>query len=242
LGFTIDFAPVLDIDTNPKSPVIGDRSFGNEPKRVIRHALPFARGLRDGGVLPCAKHFPGHGDAALDSHLTLPRIDHERERLEQIEMAPFRAWTRTGLGPVMTAHVIYSALDSGNPASMSRAIIRGELVDNMGFKGAVITDDLEMGAIKEIGGPGRAAISAMSAGSHGLLVCRSEETRNEVKASLTAEATANPLFREVLKGAAERLRPLALPPGPAPSHTWLGSDDHLALQEKLNASLRGMSY
>ena len=151
-GFTVNFAPVLDVDTYPSSPVIGDRAFGATPAAVIRHAIPFARGLRRGGVVPCAKHFPGHGGAALDSHLTLPRVPHPRKRLDQVEIAPFATWCREAMGPVMSAHVVYPGLDPKRPATLSGAIIDGILRRDLGFEGVVFSDDLEMGAIEALGG------------------------------------------------------------------------------------------
>jgi beta-N-acetylhexosaminidase len=170
IGFTVDFAPVLDVDTHPASPIIGDRAFGGTPGTVTRHGLAFARGLTLGGVHPCAKHFPGHGDAALDSHLALPEVALDADRLRELEMAPIAAWCETGAGPVMTAHVVYPALDPDLPATLSRRIITGELRERLGFRGVVFTDDLEMGAIQALGGAGEVAVRAMAAGADGLLV------------------------------------------------------------------------
>jgi beta-N-acetylhexosaminidase len=114
-GINVDFAPVLDVDTNPDNPVIGDRSFGRDADTVITHALAFARGLAKSGVASCGKHFPGHGDTDLDSHLALPRIAHDRARLERVELAPFRA-ARGVVPSIMTAHVVFDALDREVPA------------------------------------------------------------------------------------------------------------------------------
>jgi beta-N-acetylhexosaminidase len=243
LGFTLDFAPVLDVDTNPASPVIGDRAFGCEPDAVIRHGLAFARGLRDGGVLPCAKHFPGHGDAALDSHLALPRVEFSAERLRAVEMAPFSAYAAAGLGPIMTAHVVYPALDPDAPATASRPILTDELRGRLGFEGAVLTDDLEMGAVARIGGPSVAAVRALRAGADGLLVCRGRGAREAVIEAVAREARDDAAFRERLEEAVSRIDALRIQPTRAHGPEWIGSAEHALLRdgalEKLAAALVG---
>lgn len=239
LGFTLNFAPVLDVDTNPDSPVIGDRSYGREVGQVIGHGFAFARGLRDGGVHPCAKHFPGHGDAEADSHLSLPTVHHDRERLEAVEMEPFAAWARTGLGPIMTAHIVFPALDPDAAATTSRRILTVELRERMGFGGPIITDDLEMGAIGELGGPAAAAVATIKAGAHGLLVCRSEGVRAEVVAALASQANADPAFAGKLEHAANKLSTLGLFHGPAVGPDWIGSDSHLEMRQTLMNQLTG---
>ncbi|MCP4678011.1 MAG: beta-N-acetylhexosaminidase [Deltaproteobacteria bacterium] len=237
LGFTLNCAPVLDVDTNPDSPIIGDRSYGTTPKEVIRHGLAFARGLRDGGVFPCAKHFPGHGDATIDSHVSLPRVEHERERLTSIEMEPFAAWARTGLGPIMSAHVVYPALDPDNPATASRPIIRGELREGLRFNGPVLTDDLEMGAIAEHGGPAVVAVQAIHGGVDGLLVCRRPEIRAEVREALVRECEKNPAFARKLEVAAGRLASLAHMTGPRVDVSWIGTSGHDSLKSAVLSML-----
>jgi beta-N-acetylhexosaminidase len=236
LGFTMDFAPVLDVDTRPDSPVIGDRAFGPDPMVVERHALAFAAGLCSGGVSPCAKHFPGHGDAALDSHLALPRVDRDADDLRSREMVPFAAWAHRHMGPVMTAHVVYPALDPENPATLSPAIIGGELRQRLGFQGAVLSDDLEMGALQAFGGPGPAAVRALGAGVDGLLVCRRLDQRERVTEALTREAVDNPSFEANLEAAAGRLASMAVPEKREPL-SWIGSPAHRALQERITRRL-----
>src|SRR5262249_37347703 len=145
LGIAVNLASVLDVDSNPANPVIGDRSFGADPQTVIRHGLAFARGLEASGMLSCGKHFPGHGDTDLDSHQSLPHVTHDRARLEGVELAPFRA----AIGPLpllMTAHVVYRGLDPDTPATLSRKILTGLLREELGYEGLLITDDLNMGA------------------------------------------------------------------------------------------------
>ncbi|HNW36979.1 MAG TPA: glycoside hydrolase family 3 N-terminal domain-containing protein, partial [Candidatus Ozemobacteraceae bacterium] len=172
LGLTWNLAPVLDIN-HPGNPGIGARSFGDTPETVIKYALPFAAGLREGGVLACAKHFPGKGHARVDSHLTLPVIPYDRSRLMSFELAPFKAAIDAGIDAVMTAHVFFPAFEpSPNlPATMSEAVLTGLLRRELGFKGLLITDDLEMGAITEAFGVADAARRSFLAGADLLLIC-----------------------------------------------------------------------
>ncbi len=235
LGFTVNFAPVLDVNTNPASPVIGDRAFGPTAAQVVRHGLAFARGLRAGGVFPCAKHFPGHGDAAVDSHLGLPIVSHDEGRLREVELEPFAAWARTALGPVMSAHVVYPALDPATPATASRRILTGLLREQLHFNGVIFTDDLEMGAIVGLGGAAAFAVDILRAGADGLLVCRSLALRDEIIARLVDEAVRNGDFAMKLARAAVRLAPLAHPPGPSVPFSFVGSDEHAQLAQSVRA-------
>ncbi len=236
LGFTIDFAPVLDVDTHEDSPIIGDRAFGSTPETVVKHALAFAEGLKQGGVSPCAKHFPGHGDASLDSHLDLPRVAHDTLRLRSLEMVPFAAWAAAGMGPVMTAHVVYPTLDPELPATLSRPVVSGELRERLGFRGAVLTDDLEMGAITALGGPGKVAVRAVEAGVDGLLVCRRRSHREAVVEALARAASDTPGFAERLEVAAARLASIPLD-GFRNAPGWIGSPTHRSLQSEVTGRL-----
>ena len=141
-GFTLDFAPVLDVDSNPDNPIIGDRAFGSDPRTVMRGAVAFLQGLQDKNVLACGKHFPGHGDTSVDSHLALPVITHDRARLERVELPPFRAASGAGIASMMTAHIVCEALDPGVPATLSRAICASLLRAEIGFDGVLFSDDL----------------------------------------------------------------------------------------------------
>ena len=230
LGITLNFAPVFDVNTNPDSPIIGDRAFGTTAKDVVANGLSFARGLREGGVFPCAKHFPGHGDATVDSHLDLPTVHHDEKRLMAVEIEPFAAFARTRLGPIMTAHILYPALDPEFPATMSHKILGNLLADRLHFDGAVITDDLEMGAITNGIGTEKAAVATIRAGASGVLVCHSEALQQQVKAALIQEATINPDFETKLKKAVIRLAPLAYPAGADVPFDWIGSDAHRELK------------
>lgn len=171
LGINLNFAPVLDVDTNPANPVIGDRSYGRTPDVVTAFARQAIRGLHEAGVVACGKHFPGHGDTELDSHLALPTVDQPLDRLEKVELAPYAALLHI-LRTIMTAHVVYPAWDPDTPATFSQTILTGMLKGKMGFDGVVISDDLEMLAVAEGWTPSERAVKALLAGADLLLICR----------------------------------------------------------------------
>ncbi|MCB9597088.1 MAG: beta-N-acetylhexosaminidase [Sandaracinaceae bacterium] len=204
IGFNVDFAPVLDVDTNPDNPVIGDRSFGADPELVARHGVAFARGLRDAGLLACGKHFPGHGDTVDDSHFALPALPHAMDRLEAVELVPFRA-AAGEVGSVMTAHIVFRALDPDRPATLSRAVVTGLLREQLGYDGLVVSDDLEMKAIADHWSTGRAAVEAIRAGCDLLLICATVELLEEARAALAAEAARDGAFAARLDAAARRV-------------------------------------
>ena len=174
-GIHWNLAPVADCNTNPNNPVIGYRSFGSDPHSVASKAVLFFRGLRDGGLLSCAKHFPGHGDTDTDSHLALPVLRKSKETLQAEELLPFRRLIEAGIPAVMTGHLAVPELDpSGTPASLSRPIIEGQLRGEMGYDGAVITDALNMHAVsKREPEPGITALRACQAGND--LLCFAED-------------------------------------------------------------------
>jgi beta-N-acetylhexosaminidase len=215
LGFTMDFAPVLDVDTNPENPVIGDRSFGATPEQVIEQAFAFARGLHEGGIMSCGKHFPGHGDTDLDSHLALPRLGHDRARLNQVELAPFRA-ARGTLPALMTAHVVFEQLAQGVPATLSRVVIEDLLRRELGYEGLIISDDLEMKAVADHYGVEQAACLAIEAGCDTLLVCSRLDWVERARVALADRAEREPEFRRRLETAAERSLSLRKTCTPAP--------------------------
>ena len=237
VGFNLNFAPVLDVDTNPDSPVIGDRAFADSVDGVWRHAAPFAAGLIQGGIIPCAKHFPGHGDAALDSHLALPQVTLDDTRLTEVESAPFRCWVTARMGPVMSAHVIYSAWDPERPATLSRRIITGKLRENLDHDGVVFSDDLEMGALDAFGDTGAVASRALAAGVDALLICRSEEKQAAAIHAVTERAVVDARFLGRLREAVSRIYALAVAPRRETPFQWLGSSAHLARQQALLARI-----
>ena len=149
MGFNLDWAPVADVDSNPKNPIIGDRSFSSSPETVARHVLAYLDGLHAAGLMGTVKHFPGHGDTSVDSHLDLPRVEKELPDLEQCELLPFREAVAAGVEIVMTAHVVFPEWDEELPATMSEPILRGWLRERMGHEGLIVSDDMEMGAIRD---------------------------------------------------------------------------------------------
>jgi beta-N-acetylhexosaminidase len=200
LGFNTSFAPVLDVDSNPANPVIGDRSFGSDPRSVMRMGVAYIRGLQSSGVLACAKHFPGHGDTELDSHLALPRVKHSRKRLDEIEIPPFRAAVGAGVAAVMTAHVVYDALDAGGPATLSRAVVGSLLRAELGFQGLCISDDLCMQGVSPHGGDdpkevADVAVESIAAGCDVLLVCSAPEAQRAAHAAMVERAEKDARFK-----------------------------------------------
>ncbi len=167
MGINWDFAPVVDVNTNPDNPIIGNRSFGSEVENVISSALSYSNGLQDNNILAAIKHFPGHGDTSTDSHLDLPVVSHPMERLNTVELAPFKALINKGIGGVMVAHLYVPSLESGKgiPASVSKNIITGLLKDKLGYKGLIITDALNMGAVANKYKPGELDAMAFKAGN-----------------------------------------------------------------------------
>ncbi len=178
LGIGLDFAPVVDVDTNPANPVIGDRSLSREPAVVAQLASAFIRALQEAGVAACAKHFPGHGDTARDSHLDLPTVEHTLDRLRRVELAPFQAAVAAEVACVMTAHILLPALDRKRPATLSPAVI-GMLRDTLSYDGVVLSDDLEMGAVAKHFDVRTRILGPLSAGVDGLLICSQADLRTE---------------------------------------------------------------
>ncbi len=167
MGINWDFAPVVDVNTNPENPIIGNRSFGSEVSNVVSSALAYSKGLQDNKILAAIKHFPGHGDTDTDSHLDLPVVSHDLKRLTDVELAPFKALMDKEIGGVMVAHLYVPALESkkGVPASVSREIITGILKEKYGYKGLIITDALNMGAVAKRYKPGELDALAFKAGN-----------------------------------------------------------------------------
>ena len=207
-NFDVDFAPVVDVDSNAANPVIGARSFSSDPKVVSQCAVAFIQAMQAGGVAACAKHFPGHGDTDLDSHLDLPRLSHALDRLRATEIPPFIAAARAGVASIMTAHVVFEAVDPGVPATMSRKVIEGILRGEIGFEGVVFSDDLEMGAIADRMGIGEAAVRAIDAGVDCLLVCHRIDRQREAVDALSQAITTGRLPRARAMQAAARIEKL----------------------------------
>ncbi|MFF3623161.1 glycoside hydrolase family 3 N-terminal domain-containing protein [Streptomyces sp. NPDC002467] len=170
MGIRQDYAPVADVNVNPANPVIGVRSFGSDPRAVAALVAAQVGGYQSAGVAATAKHFPGHGDTETDSHLGLPVIRHSRAQWEELDEPPFRAAVRAGVDAVMTAHIVFPALDpSGDPATLSRPIVTGILRERLGFRGVVVTDALDMAGVRQKYGDERVPVLALLAGCDQLL-------------------------------------------------------------------------
>jgi beta-N-acetylhexosaminidase len=242
LGLDWDFAPVLDVDTNPDNPVIADRAFGSDPEQVATLGVALANGLEEGGVASCAKHFPGHGDTRQDSHRTLPVLPHSLERLRSVELVPFQRYAAAGLASVMTAHIRFPALGEEMPATMSRRMLTDLLRGELGFQGVCVSDDLEMKAISEHMGVEEATVEGARAGVDVFLVCESVDVQRRCLEALVRAVEAGHVSRQRILEAHRRIDVLvskfAHPPGGAVDR--LGSAEHQRLAMGLsNASLAG---
>lgn len=237
LGVDVDFAPVLDVHTNPNNPVIGERAFSTDPERAAELALGFARGLAASGVLGCGKHFPGHGDTATDSHLALPRVGADRERIESVELLPFRRAVAAAMPMIMTAHVIFDALDPALPATLSPAVVGGVLRRDLGYRGVVVSDDLDMKAIADHWGIAEAAERAVLAGCDVLLLCRDVEHQVVAYEGLIRAAERSSELRAAVGGAARRVDALkrahVLGGRERPGLEVIGAAEHRALAASL---------
>jgi beta-N-acetylhexosaminidase len=171
VGISLDYTPVLDILTNPKNPVIGDRALADRAEDVARLGRVVIETLQSEGIAACGKHFPGHGDTSTDSHLELPLIEHPPDRLDRVELVPFKAAIEARVSAIMTAHILVPALDEENPATLSPAVVDGLLKRKLGFTGVVLTDDVGMKAISERFGTPDATVRAIAAGCDGVLLC-----------------------------------------------------------------------
>ncbi len=219
IGFNLDFAPVLDVDSNPKNPIIGDRSFARDPDVVARLGRAFIRGLQERGVLACGKHFPGHGDTKKDSHIDLPIVTRNKEQLDTVELPPFRAASHGGVAAMMSAHVVYEELDPGVPATLSRPICTGLLRAELGFGGVLFSDDLEMRALSDRYSIEQSAVAAVRAGCDALLICSDLELQQRAHTALVDKAGSDDAFRSRCSEAAQRCLAARrrTPPRPVPS-------------------------
>ena len=243
VGVHLNFAPDLDVNSNPQNPVIGLRSYGEDPALVARLGVQAVTAMQAGGVLATAKHFPGHGDTSLDSHLALPTVAHPRARLEAVEFVPFRAAIRAGVAAVLTAHVVYPALDPERPATLSPAII-GMLRGELGFGGLVVSDSMQMRAIADHHRPGEAAVEAVRAGVDLLLALGPAETQWEALDAVRRAVESGRIPEARLREAAGRVlavkRRLGLFEGAlvreAEVARCVGLPEHLALADRIAAA------
>lgn len=206
LGINFNLAPCADVNSNPKNPVIGVRSFGDDPEQVGRFASAMAKGFQDGGAIACLKHFPGHGDTDTDSHLSLPMVDKSREELEKCELLPFRTAIKAGAKAIMTAHILFPQIEPDRvPATMSRKIMTDLLSRDMGFEGVIMSDDMEMNAIKEFYGRKEGVIATAHAGVDLILICHDPKFCGEMADELECAVMDGRLSAEEMRESAERV-------------------------------------
>ncbi len=241
VGISLDFAPVLDIHTNPKNPVIGDRALAEQADQVAELGSVLIHGLQDGGVAACGKHFPGHGDTSVDSHLDLPVVDHPPDRIRRVECVPFQAGVDARVAFMMTAHILVPSIDEERPATLSPRIVQTILREEMRYEGVILSDALEMKAIADRYAVPDAAVAAMAAGCDGLLICNGDVALQVATLEALVHAVEDGrLPRRRVDDALLRLRRAKerfLTPGafrPAPS--WkevVGCEAHLLLADEM---------
>lgn len=224
---TLDYAPAVDVNANPANPVIGIRSFGPTADLVSRHTTAWIAGLQGAGVAACAKHFPGHGDTATDSHLALPTVHASREVFDERDLPPFRAAVRAGVKAIMCGHLLVPALDPELPATLSRAVLTGLLREELGFDGMLVTDAIEMKAVAALYSPGEIAVRALNAGVDAICVGITDEAGlAELRDAIVAAVRSGELPEERLAEAAARVLAVA---------EWYGAQ--AALREEVRADV-----
>ena len=249
VGISLDYAPVLDIHTNPKNPIIGDRALGEDADTVARLGAAIIRGLQENGVAACGKHFPGHGDTSVDSHLALPVVEHPPDRIRRVECVPFREAIRNDVAFIMTARILVPSLDEQKPATLSPTIVRGMLREELDFNGVILSDDLEMKAIADTYTVPDAAVQAIAAGCDGVLVCRASTLGPTADAEVQA-AVLEALVHAIEDGripfkraedaiarnrkAKERFLAASVAPGPRSAlRQVLGSEEHRRIADEM---------
>ncbi len=238
-GLNWNLTPVLDVHTNPQNPIIGDRAFSHDPRCVADLALATVRGFEDAGILTTGKHFPGHGDTAADSHLTLPESVQPKERWTAVEFVPFREAIRAGIPSLLVAHLNCPALDPAAPSSLSRIVVTELLRGELSFDGVVVSDDLEMQAIAARFDVGEAAVRFLEAGGDLILICRDSALQRNALAAVESAVQTERLSRRQLQSALDRLARFRARIAPAPvlnaetARTVVGSTEHQALLAKV---------
>jgi beta-N-acetylhexosaminidase len=239
-GIRCNFAPVVDVDSNPRNPVIGDRSFGDDPDLVGRLGRAMIEGLQEKGVVASAKHFPGHGDTDVDSHFDLPAVDHSRSRLEDVELRPFRRAIDAGVATIMTAHVLVRELDPELPATLSPRVIDGLLRRELKYEGVVVSDDLEMQAVSR-GWGSTAAVLAAKAGCDLLPLCAHPDLQVEAVEAVVRASEADEIPWASMEDSCGRVRRLKqrflvpyVDPSPKEARAAAGGAERVVLAERIS--------
>ena len=244
VGFTLDYAPVLDIHTNPKNPVIGDRALAEKAEEVARLGSAIVRTLQAEGIAACGKHFPGHGDTSADSHFELPLVEHPPERLRQVEFKPFEAAIAAGVATIMTAHVFVPSLDDKRPSTLSKHIVTDILRKELRYDGVILSDDLEMKAVASEYAVPKAAVLAIEAGCDGVLICSGDHDTQAAALEALVHAVENDALRlSAVEDALKRQQRakekfLATPVATRPMtgralRSAIGRDEHRAIADEM---------
>jgi beta-N-acetylhexosaminidase len=234
-----DLAPVIDVDTNPKNPVIADRSFSADPQIVARLGAAIVEGLQANGVAACGKHFPGHGDTWQDSHFVLPTLEHDMDRLMQVELKPFEAAIQAGVATIMTSHILFRAIDPQLPATMSRPILRGILRERLGFEGLIVSDDLEMKAIADNYGIEQVVIRGANAGIDLFFLCHNLSLQHEAIDLLIRAVERGEVSRQRISDANRRIDAIVNKYHRPPIENYaaldvIGCDEHQAVVQAVS--------
>jgi beta-N-acetylhexosaminidase len=244
VGITLDYAPVLDIHTNPKNPVIGDRALAERADEVARLGAAIVKTLQGEGLAACGKHFPGHGDTSTDSHVELPLVEHPPDRLRRVEFVPFKAAIDAGVATMMTAHVFVPSLDDKRPATLSPRVVNDILREELGYQGVILSDDLEMKAVAAEYAVPSAAVLAVQAGCDGVLICSGDHDTQASALEALVHAVEDerlPLARlddALLRQKRAKERFLASPVAARPQterslRATLGRDEHRAIADEM---------
>ncbi|MBT6431905.1 MAG: beta-N-acetylhexosaminidase [Deltaproteobacteria bacterium] len=245
MNFDIDYSPVLDVNSNPDNPIIGDRAFSQSPEITGKCGAAVVKGLHSVGVAAVGKHFPGHGDTDLDSHIALPKVSHELSRLREVEWPPFKAAVDAGLGAIMTAHVVIESIDENVPATFSKDAM-DFLRDELNFQGVIMSDDLEMKAVADRYEAQEMAILGMKAGLDHYLVCEKPEMILDFYRALIRAVEREYVSHESIINAAKRteawLQRFYQPPVDATKvNEWVGCREHQALAKDIDTRYRMLS-
>ena len=238
LGVNFNMAPVLDVNTNSANPVIGVRSFGDDPEKVADFGEAAVRAYEDTGVFCCGKHFPGHGDTAVDSHLGLPRVEKTMEELERGELIPFRRCIEAGIPAIMSSHILFPNIEKENvPATMSRTMITGLLKEKLGFKGLVFSDCLEMDAIRKFYGTAKGAVAAIKAGVDLAEISATAELMWEAAEAVNQAADRGEFDMEEIRGSVEKILRFKAKLTAEPEATWGLPEDFEAVQSIMDQAV-----